>query len=674
MYIGTVRRSTQPPLRPMEAPPSESRARDPEVARLHTLEQYDVLDAPPTEAFDRISRLAAHLFDVPVAMVNFIDQENQWCLSTHGLALDRADREVSFCARAIEQKDVMVVPDARDDERFADNPFVTGEPHIRFYAGAPLTAPNGYRLGTLCLIDDEPRSFSDEDRATLNDLAGVVMDELNLRHYASDLDASREAHREASKQRRRILESITDAFVALDEDWTFTYVNAQAEALLERPRNDLIGQNVWDEFPEAVGSTFQEKYETAVEEDRTVEFLEYYPPLDRWLEVKAFPFNGGLSVYFDDVTDRVEAQENLRRERDLTEAIIDTSVAALVIVNADGDISFANERAGEILGDTPDDLFGMNYADTGTLADLDGNELPPDEWPFQRIMANRSPISDERYVFERPDGDVRYLSVNAAPLYDANDHIRQIVHSIADITEQVRHERALKAAKEEAERANRLKAAFLANITHDLRNPLSSIIGSAEMLAQEAPEEFQDSIERIDRSSRRLLDTINSVLDLSKLETGAVAPAPESIDVVDEVIGTAEIFQPQADEQDVTLRTEAPETPMPAELDPTMLHRITDNLVGNALKFTDSGGTITLRTHATDETITVEVEDTGIGIEDDFLPRLFESFSRGDEAAARAGSGLGLPITKRLTELMDGTIEVDSEKGVGTTFTVRLPR
>jgi len=194
------------------------------------------------------------------------------------------------------------------------------------------------------------------------------------------------------------------------------------------------------------------------------------------------------------------------------------------------------------------------------------------------------------------------------------------------------------------------------------------------MLAQEAPEEFQDSIEHIDRSSRRLLDTINSVLDLSKLETGVVEPAPEPIDVAGEVLGTAEIFQPQADEQDVTLRTEAPETPMPAELDPTMLHRITDNLVGNALKFTDPGGTITLRTHATDETITVEVEDTGIGIEDDFLPRLFESFSRGDEAAARAGSGLGLPITKRLTELMDGTIEVDSEKGVGTTFTVRLPR
>ena len=656
----------------MEAPASGAETHEPEADRLRTLEQYNVLDAPPTEAFDRITRLAARLFDVPIAMVNFIDQEDQWCLSAHGLALERADREVSFCARAIQQNNVMVVPDARKDERFADNPFVTDDPHIRFYAGAPLTAPNGHRLGTLCLIDDAPRSFSDEDRETLNDLAGVVMDELNLRHYAADLDASREAHRATSEQRRRILESITDAFVALDENWTLTYVNAHAEALLERPREDLVGQNLWDEFPEAVGSTFQEKYETAVEENRTVEFLDYYPPLSRWLEVKAFPFEGGLSVYFDDVTERVEAQEDLRRERDLTEAILDTSVAALVIVDADGDISFANEPAHEILG--ADSLHEMSHTETGTLSDLEGNELAPEEWPFASILADGTPISGKRYVFERPDGDTRYLSVNGAPLRTPNGEIRQVVFSIADVTDQVQYEKELRAAKEEAERANRLKSAFLANVTHDLRNPLSSIIGSAELLAREAPEEYQSSIERIERSSRRLLDTINSVLDLSKLEAEAVKPEMESVDVADEILGTAEIFQPQADEQDVTLTIEVAEDPMPAELDPTMLHRITDNLVGNALKFTDPGGTIVIRASATDETVTIEVEDTGIGIEDDFLPELFESFSRGEDAADREGSGLGLPITKRLTELLGGTIEVESEKGVGTTFTVRLPR
>ncbi|WP_263784602.1 PAS domain-containing protein [Salinibacter grassmerensis] len=658
----------------MEASPSDFRPSDPEAARLRTLEQYDVLDAPPTDAFDRITRLAARLFGVSVAMINFIDQENQWCLSSHGLTLDRTDREVSFCARTIQQTEVMVVPDAREDDRFAEIPLVTGPPHIRFYAGAPLTAPNGYRLGTLCLIDDTPRTFAEEDRETLTDLAGVVMDELTLRHYASDLDASRRAHQETSEQRRRILESITDAFVALDENWTLTYANAQAETLLERPRDELLGRCVWDEFPEAVGSTFQNKYETAVEEERTVEFLEYYPPLDRWLEVKAFPFDGGLSVYFDDVTDRVEAQADLRRERDLTEAILDTSVAALVIVEADGHISFANDRAGEILGRSTEALQGTRHADTGTLADLEENVLSAEEWPFRRILREGTPISDERYVFERPDGTTRSLSVNGAPLYDPDGTIRQVVFSIEDVTDRVQYERELKAAKDEAERANELKAAFLANVTHDLRTPLSSIIGSVEMLAQSAPAECQDSVDRIERSSRRLLETINSVLDLSKLEADAVTPEPTSVDVSDEVLGTSEMFRPQAQDQDVTLTTEVAGDTLPAELDPTMLHRITDNLVGNALKFTDPGGTVVLRAHADPETVTIEVEDTGPGIDEDFLPYLFESFARGESTAQQTGSGLGLPIVKRLTDLMDGTIAVDSEQGVGTTFTVQLPR
>ena len=567
-----------------------------------------------------------------------------------------------------------MVPDARTDERFDDNPLVTGDPHIRFYAGAPLTAPNGYRLGTLCLIDDEPRSFSDADRETLTDLAGVVMDELTLRHYASDLDASREAHRATSKHQRRILESITDAFVALDEDWTFTYVNAQAEALLERPRDELLGRNVWDECPEAVGSTFQNKYETAVEEDRTVEFLEYAASLDRWVEVKAFPFEGGLSVYLDDVTDRVEAQQNLQRERDLTEAIMNTSVAALVIVDADGDILFANDRAGEILGRAPDVLRGTPHTELGTLADLDGDERPPDDWPFSNILAEEEPVSGERYMFERADGTVRYLSVNGAPLRDSTGNVRQVVFSIEDITDQVQHEQELKAAKEEAVRANKLKAAFFANVTHDLRTPLTSIIGSAEMLAQNTPEEFQSSINRIERSSRRLLATINSVLDLSKLETGAVEPELESVDLVDEVLGTAEVFHPQAAEQDVTLETEVAADTIPVKLDSTMLHRILDNLTSNALKFTEPGGTVVLRADATNDAAIVEVEDTGVGIKEAYRSRLFESFSREDDVQDTDGSGLGLPITKRLTELMGGTIEVESERGVGTTFTVRFPR
>ena len=663
-------------MEPSEPPSSRTRSRPPtdrEEHRLRTLDQYDVIEAPPAAAFDRITRLAARLFDVPMAMVNVVDRENQWCLSSRGLDLDRTAREASFCTHAIDQSGVMVVEDARADDRFADNPLVTGAPHVRFYAGAPLTAPNGYRLGTLCLLDDEPHAFTAEDRETLADLAGVVIDELTLRHHAADLDASRRAHRATSKRRTRILESITDAFVAVDDEWTLTYVNAQAEAFLDRARENLLGRNLWDEFPEAMGSTFEAKYEQAIAKDTTVEFVEHYPPLDRWFEVKAFPFDDGLSIYFDDVTDRIEARESLRRERDLTEAVMDTSIAAVVIVDASGRISFANEPAGTILGADVDALTGDSYLEIGTLKTLDGTVVPPIDWPFERIIDTNESLSAERYIFEGGDGDPRYISVNGAPLRDHDGTIRQVVFSIEDITERVQYQQNLKAAKEEAERANQFKSAFLANVSHDIQTPLSSIMNHADLLRREVGPEHQDRIALIKRSSTRLLDTLESVLDLSKLEAGAVEAAPETVDLADELLGTAEIFQPRATDHDVALEADV-EEPLVAQLDPTMLHRITDNLLSNALKFTDPGGTVQLRAWAEEGDVDIEVEDTGAGIDAAFLPSLFEPFSRSEAQKTTDGTGLGLAITKHLADVMGGRIDVETEKGVGTTFTVWLPR
>jgi PAS domain S-box-containing protein len=369
----------------------------------------------------------------------------------------------------------------------------------------------------------------------------------------------------------------------------------------------------------------------------------------------------------------VKAQQDLRRERDLTEAIMDTSVAALVIVDADGDISFANEPASDILGADAEALTGELHHEVGTLKELDGTTIPAHKWPFQHVLETGTPISERRYVFERPDGTERYLSVNGAPLRDPDGSLRQVVFSIDDITEQVQYEQELRAAKEEAEQANRLKSAFLANVSHDVQTPLSSILNHADLLRMEASEEHQERIELIKRSGNRLRNTIESVLDLSKLEAGAVEAAAESLDLADELLGTIEIFQPQAAEQEITLEGEV-EDPLPATLDPTMVHRITDNLLSNALKFTEPGGTVTLRASGTDDAVTLEVEDTGVGIDESFLPNLFEAFARGPDQNETEGNGLGLAITKHLTDVMGGTIDVDSEKGVGTTFTVRLPR
>ena len=151
-----------------------------ERERLQTLRDLDLLDTPAEERFDRITRIARQLFSVPIALVSLVDENRQWFKSRQGLDATETPRDISFCGHAIINKEPLIVNDALEDPRFADNPLVCGAPDIRFYAGCPIAAPNGLRIGTLCLIDQEPRSFDAEQVARLRELAMMVEDELSV--------------------------------------------------------------------------------------------------------------------------------------------------------------------------------------------------------------------------------------------------------------------------------------------------------------------------------------------------------------------------------------------------------------------------------------------------------------------------------------------------------------
>ncbi|MBT8137147.1 MAG: sensor domain-containing diguanylate cyclase [Gammaproteobacteria bacterium] len=149
-----------------------------EEARVKALEDTGVLDTPAEERFDRYTRLTRRLFDVPIALVSLVDRERQWFKSKQGLDACETSRDISFCGHAILGDEVFVVGNALNDERFSDNPLVVNDPSIRFYAGCPLTSPDGYRLGTLCIIDREPRELADKDLDALQDIATMVSNEL----------------------------------------------------------------------------------------------------------------------------------------------------------------------------------------------------------------------------------------------------------------------------------------------------------------------------------------------------------------------------------------------------------------------------------------------------------------------------------------------------------------
>ena len=216
--------------------PNAPRTTD-EERRLQVLIDLDLLDSAPDERFDRITRLAARLFDVPTALVSLVDADRQWFKSRVGMPLSETPRSLSFCAHAIQQDDVMVIRDACQDERFATNPMVLGDAGVRFYAGSPIEIGDGVRIGTLCIVDRVPREFGEDQRTLLRDLAGIVANEV----AALELKAVAERERRSAAALRALLEHLPDGVLLFDPEGRTVSCNPAAERMFGAPCQTLAG-------------------------------------------------------------------------------------------------------------------------------------------------------------------------------------------------------------------------------------------------------------------------------------------------------------------------------------------------------------------------------------------------------------------------------------------------
>ena len=203
-----------------------------EAARLKALRRYDVLDTPPEANFDRITKLAASLFDAPIALISLIDAKRQWFKSCLGMSAGEVDREIAFCAHAILTDDTLIVPDTLEDPRFRDNPQVTGAPFIRFYAGAPLVTPDEFRLGTLCIVDTVPRAFSSKQSGELRELAAIVIEALEVRRAHAPMAAA--------------IDSTASGVIICDAtrpDLPIVFANPTFSAITGYSREEVMGRN-----------------------------------------------------------------------------------------------------------------------------------------------------------------------------------------------------------------------------------------------------------------------------------------------------------------------------------------------------------------------------------------------------------------------------------------------
>ncbi len=180
-----------------------------EKRRLNVLWQYEVLDSVPEEIFDDLTELAARICEAPIALITLVDEKRQWFKSKVGVTVSETSRDISFCAHAIRQTDLFIVPDATKDERFAHNPFVVSDPKVRFYAGAPLVTPDGYALGTLCVIDKVPRDLREDQKQALRILARHVVSLLELRRRNRELKVASQETRDLRKDLQKAQEELT---------------------------------------------------------------------------------------------------------------------------------------------------------------------------------------------------------------------------------------------------------------------------------------------------------------------------------------------------------------------------------------------------------------------------------------------------------------------------------
>lgn len=489
----------------------------------------------------------------------------------------------------------------------------------------------------------------------------------------------------------RILERITDGFFAVDAAWRFTYVNKEAERLLQRTRAELLGRTMWEEFPGAVGTAFQREYERARSLQQTVSFEEFYAPLGNWVEVRAFPADTGLSVYFRDVTVRRKAQEELRQSEQRYRLLVDMVPQPIWVADADGYHNFFSRRWYEYTGTTPEQVHGEGWLD---LLHPDDRAPTVQAWQYSRRTGE--PYAVE-YRFRGVDGRYRWFLGQAAPLRDSEGRIVQWFGTLTDISERKQHdterERLLASEREAREEAERRRAELervtdsrarlMRGFSHDLRSPLAAADMSASLLEDgraygALSDKQRESVHRIQRGIHSALRLIDDLMELARAEAGQIELQTTDFEVAQVARETAELFQAQAGAAGLEIDQRVPHG-IRAWADPARVRQVLANLLSNAIKYAPRGTVTLLATTPARASrppgawVAVSVIDKGPGIPEEKRELIFQEYTRLDPGAQQ-GSGIGLAISRRMACLMGGDLTVESEMGRGAAFTLWLPR
>ncbi|MDP1028588.1 response regulator [Sphingomonas sp. KR1UV-12] len=671
-----------------------------ERRRLAALDRYAIMDTPREAAFDEVAQLAADLCGTPIGVVNLIGEGRQFFKAEVGLGVRETPLETSFCNLAILEEEFMLVPDARLDPRFTDNPLVHGEPGLRFYAGAPLRTDDGLAIGTLCVLDTRPHDLGDVQQRALKVMARQLMNQLNLRLASTE-------RREQDDRYRILFDSMDEGFCIIEfidgpdgplSD--YVHVEANAAYALNAGIPDVVGQKVRTMVPAEAGD-WVERYGSVLRTGTPIRFERELEATGRYLSLSAFRVEPAsrnqVAVLFQDITSRRRAELELVRlnetlEARVAEALAERKVLADVVEGTDAYVIIA-DMTGRLLAINGAAVWELERS-FGIAPQIGDNliSLLDDQPAAQARVAAlwARALSGEEFVeiapVDRP-GDDRYYEMRFNALRDAEGRQIGAFQFVYDVTERLAEQARLREAEEGLRQAQKMEAVgqLTGGLAHDFNNLLAGISGAFEMIGTRLSQGRGRDVEKYlaagQGATRRAAALTHRLLAFSRRQT--LSPKPivvnrlmsELVELIQRTVGP-----------DIRVETIAAAGLWPALVDANQLENAILNLCINARDAMPDGGRITIETankwidHRTaaergleaGQYVTVCVSDTGTGIDKETLARVFDPFFTTKPLGE--GTGLGLSMVYGFARQSHGHVRIYSEVGQGTMVCLYLPR